>query len=347
MNQQTVSAEIAGVPTSDNGMTALSSSAFPSGPVFDPQFDEILQSFLNNMPQPTNQSMGLSSEAGSSDLDGLSRATSAIPEFDQTELETWLSQLDNLQPLMDGVSMDVDVGGHSGQLVEQQGENSYAMDSVISILNSLVPAAADASQPFQLPQLSTVVPDTAIDPALLALSMSSTSWNPNSSQPALDPQLWPPNMDIDTGSSSAPSEVVTPSVPSLAHSPISSADSFLETLTPRLSTEPESNVHVVGQDKEIMCVAASTPGETQQLNSKKGKQSIRTKQLKPKPLQKPPQKAATSPQTQYYPPDKRQAIFQRAWNRRDELKAQIERAKIELWEVSVEGGVLGVLGKSK
>ncbi|EIW84258.1 hypothetical protein CONPUDRAFT_80659 [Coniophora puteana RWD-64-598 SS2] len=377
-NQDAFCNDIVGANVNDINMISSNPLSLSSGPTPDPHLDKMLQSFLTAMPQPTNQPMVSSSDACSSSLGSSSRATNAFPEFDQTELEAWLSQLGTL-PLAgadnygighiatdnsqadgstDGVPMDVDMDEQT-QLAEQQDMSSSVLDSAMSILNNSEPPPMDMSQNFHLPHFDADVPDTAIDPALLALSLPSGSWNPTSFQPLLEQHLWPFNVHVTSSSGGPPSDAQVPSVPSLVHSPISSAGSFPETLTPRLSTEPEPNVHILGQDKvgigetqgytgERLETEAFTSAPTQEPSAKKkGKQPVKGKPPKAKASQNLLLKAATTSQSQYYSPDKRQEIFQRAWDRRDELKAKIERAKIELWEVSLEGGVLGVLGKSK
>jgi hypothetical protein len=45
--------------------------------------------------------------------------------------------------------------------------------------------------------------------------------------------------------------------------------------------------------------------------------------------------------------EKREDILQRARERRSQLVAEIERAKIELWETTIEQGVLSHIAKEK
>jgi len=51
------------------------------------------------------------------------------------------------------------------------------------------------------------------------------------------------------------------------------------------------------------------------------------------------------PRRASHKPIDKEGVLQRARERRREIVAEIERAKVELWEMSVEGGVLEHLAK--
>ncbi|KAG2110855.1 uncharacterized protein F5147DRAFT_687541 [Suillus discolor] len=176
-----------------------------------------------------------------------------------------------------------------------------------------------------------IIPDSTIDPALLAISV-------------------PPSVTYNAFSP----------VPALVHSPITSTDSSDGALTPPAYNDQDS----VTAAKMLLQFAANptvpppTPSHidispavlTPYPQTAPSHFSSLTQPVSPQ-ISRAPSVQSTHKSTPVVPRGAgfkavhKEDILQRARERRRQIVGEIERAKVELWETSIEGGVLGHLMK--
>lgn len=178
-----------------------------------------------------------------------------------------------------------------------------------------------------------IIPDCTIDPALLAISV-------------------PPSVTFNA----------FPPVPALVHSPITSTNSSDGALTPPAYNDQDS----VAAAKMLLQFAAKpavpSPAPPQidispavltpYPQSASSRFSPLTHLLPVSPqISRAPSVQSTHRSTPAVPRSvgfkaiHKEDILQRARERRRQIVGEIERAKVELWETSIEGGVLGHLMK--
>lgn len=178
-----------------------------------------------------------------------------------------------------------------------------------------------------------IIPDCTIDPALLAISVP-----PSATYNAFFP------------------------VPALVHSPITSTDSSDGALTPPAYNDQDS----VAAAKMLLQFAAKpavpppapphidilptahTPypqADTFHFSSFTHLQPLSNQMSRAPSVQPTHKSTPTVPRRAGFKAVQKEDILQRARERRRQIVGEIERAKVELWETSIEGGVLGHLMK--
>jgi len=245
---------------------------------------------------------------------------------DYAAFEEWLSQLQQFMPLETNTPIP---------------DSEWSAHAPLSLDSSSSGPAPNVPVPVQCGALTTphVTRDEAIDPALLAISqqVGSVPQSQSSASPTSTPILG------DTHDSFTP--------PVLIHSPRTSLSSLTGPLTP--PPEACTDVTVVHQDLiQDPCthrpledyLRASSLSLTERSGSprvtaaQKGKAraidcvAIGTSSASTRST---PSVTCTSKGTL----DK-QAILERARERRGQLVAEIKRAKMEIWETSIENAVL-------
>jgi hypothetical protein len=178
-----------------------------------------------------------------------------------------------------------------------------------------------------------IIPDCTIDPSLLAISV-------------------PPSVTYNA----------FPPVPALVHSPITSTNSSDGALTPPAYNDQDS----VAAAKMLLQFAAKpavpppAPSHIDMLpavlmpypQTAPSRSSPLTHMLSVSPqisrapsVQSTHKPAPAVPRRVGFKAVHKEDILQRARERRRQIVGEIERAKVELWETSIEGGVLGHLMK--
>lgn len=178
-----------------------------------------------------------------------------------------------------------------------------------------------------------IIPDCTIDPALLAISV-------------------PPSVTYNAFSP----------VPALVHSPITSTDSSDGALTPPAYNDQDS----VAAAKMLLQFAAKPavpppapshvdilpavltpyPQTAPSRFSPSTHLQLVSPQISPTPsVQSTHKSTIVVPRRAGFKAVHKEDILKRARERRRQIVGEIERAKVELWETSIEGGVLGHLMK--
>lgn len=178
-----------------------------------------------------------------------------------------------------------------------------------------------------------IIPDCTIDPALLAISVPpSVTYNASSPVPALvhspvtstdssDGALTPPAYNDQDSVAAAKMLLQFATRPIVPSPPPSHTDISPAVLTPYPQTTPS-------------CFSPLTHLQpvSPQISRSPSVQSMH------KPTPSVPRRAG-------FKAVHKEDILQRARERRRQIVGEIERAKVELWETSIEGGVLGHLMK--
>lgn len=178
-----------------------------------------------------------------------------------------------------------------------------------------------------------IIPDCTIDPALLAISVPpSVTYNASSPVPALvhspvtstdssDGALTPPAYNDQDSVAAAKMLLQFATRPIVPSPPPSHTDISPAVLTPYPQTAPS-------------CFSPLTHLQpvSPQISRSPSVQSMH------KPTPSVPRRAG-------FKAVHKEDILQRARERRRQIVGEIERAKVELWETSIEGGVLGHLMK--
>lgn len=176
-----------------------------------------------------------------------------------------------------------------------------------------------------------IIPDSTIDPALLAISV-------------------PPSVTYNAFSP----------VPALVHSPITSTDSSDGALTPPAYNDQDSMTaaKMLLQFAAKPTVPPPTPShidlspavltpypQTASSHFSSLTQPVSSQISRALSVQSTHKSTPVVPRGAGFKAVHKEDILQRARERRRQIVGEIERAKVELWETSIEGGVLGHLMK--
>jgi hypothetical protein len=313
-----------------------------------PTFDEIITALMQLSTQ------GNATNPPSDPLhnyeDVSTPSTSATPEFDQDDFHTWLDLL-NISPPPE----EPQTQSAPDTLPAAQSTDPWSMD--VDASNSHPPSDA-APSPFS---------DATIDPVLLALSqtqMINAQSTPIPPTPALvpSPMLSASSLDpltprrerafpetqvftAEQGTSRPPApgpdtvRIQIGGIDFTAEDPIAAASMLLQLATGSTATVPEDAVgHAMSFQAQPSVEACSAMTTTVDLTS---------------PV---PTTTTTQPQPQVYKrcvagpgrpssQSMKEDILSRARERKRQLAAEIERAKVGLWETTIEHGMLLQLSK--
>ncbi|KAH7884719.1 hypothetical protein F5I97DRAFT_1891490 [Phlebopus sp. FC_14] len=288
--------------------------------------------------------------------------------FDHAAFEEWLSQLEAFVPpesSASGPGPDVfsDLGHDNANVVGFDESSLSGPSSRASLQQESVDSTAT----------SHIITDDSIDPILLGISIKdamSLPLKPQSTMHATTPMSPATRPQLQSHEHMAP----TPPPPPLTFSPRTSLSSLTEPLTPHsdafgepaiyMSTgadhyhdyvQAQSNVETVDsavvapgsysptQGQTIMARTAPEPSQTEEPQRLTAIQKGKGKAIAT-PTPRASSKSTTTSRGKKVSLAK-DDILERARERRRQLVAEIERAKIELWETSIEGGVLIHLAK--
>ncbi|KAH0833305.1 hypothetical protein J3R83DRAFT_12370 [Lanmaoa asiatica] len=241
---------------------------------------------------------------------------SAVP-CDYSAFEEWLSRLQQFVPPETNTPTPESDWGTCPSVPLDSSASSPAP-------NILVPKQSDA---LTAPH---VIQDEAIDPALLAISQQVGS-APQSQSPTLPTSTLAPGnvpqvLDLSL------------TLPVLAHSPRTSLSSLTEPLTPLSEAFADVPTSTIAHQDLVRDppMGHSEPPRITAAQKGKGRADASFTSAAPSASSRSTSSVASTPKGVL---DK-QAIIERARERRGQLVAEIERAKIEMWEMSVENAVL-------
>ncbi|KIK96142.1 hypothetical protein PAXRUDRAFT_328121 [Paxillus rubicundulus Ve08.2h10] len=357
-------------PTADGAFGAID-SGLQSTPT--PTVD--LNHFLSSLD--ASEAADLTSTQGSkdgwpADSEGMA-IDGSIPEsapFDHAAFEEWLSQLQQFVPS----DTDAPTPGWESNMFHPLDCDTSNVD--IDMTSTSLPAGSGASScPASVSasvrdfsEAARTVPDEVIDPDLLAVSHPAAS---TSLQPQSSPS---PSAFILTQSADTAHGILNALSPpsALTFSPRTSLSSLTEPLTPPSDTFAETPTTVVRQEHELdlplpatevpktIGKAPDSHPESQALNQALTRRPSPLTELA---VAQPPLTATQKGKAKATPavaskassastrrpsntgtaakaPLAKGAILERARKWRRQIAAEIERAKIEQWETSIEGGVL-------
>ncbi|KAF8842119.1 hypothetical protein BDN67DRAFT_424980 [Paxillus ammoniavirescens] len=316
-----------------------------------------------------------SKDEWSADSEGMAMdgSTPESESFDYAAFEEWLSQLQQFVP----PETDAPTPGWESDIFQSLDCDTSNMDmetstpSLARSGSSSCTASVSASV-RDFSEAPRAILDEVIDPDLLAVSHLVASTSP---QPQLPPSVVPsPSASILTPSAGTSRGIlnVRSPPPALTFSPRTSLSSLTEPLTPLSDTFAETPATVVHQEHELdlplpATEVPKTAGKTPDSHPE-SRALNQTFTWRPSPftdlaVAQPPPSAAQKGKAKATPAVAskassastrrsantgtttkatlaKDAILERARERRRQIAAEIERAKIEQWETSIEGGVL-------
>ncbi|KAH7930133.1 hypothetical protein BV22DRAFT_76348 [Leucogyrophana mollusca] len=286
-------------------------------------------------------------------------------DFDQAAFESFLAELEDFSPSLKGLeagaptpltsivdqSTDSTPNPNESPVIDHPPSTSPLIPPEVNSHTASMPTSGTCTE--TIPPMNFSISDESIDPALLAISIPPSVQTFTPSFPAASPPPALVQSPITSVSSLAGpltprwgSPVAGPGVHSGEQDPLAAASMLLQfasksSSAPRSGTSPYSALPIIqavpaaNGSSSIQAAQEVTPSAPCRPQSQQPLAS--TSQKRPS--------AGAAPDRNNSKTLNKEEIVRRARERRRQLVTEIERAKVELWETSIEGGVLVHLAK--